>query len=365
MLALHLTRAAALVAIAAAGGAFAVETVRIAVGPELKVATVSGESLSAGPDEEQGRFTPVPSGRAVLAVGEGGLTLNDAVVPEGVVRLNAAGAQGPVLDVGAMRVQGDVVAVRGRLGVQLINVLSLEDYLAGVLGSEMPRSFPLEALKAQAVAARTYALQKKLEAYDKPWHLGSSVISQVYKGLAAHDARTQEAVEATRGQILTWRLQPIEAYFHASCGGRTEAGLDALGRALPYLRPVECPCASLPQSQWSLQLSKAEAQRALGGKLSALQVQGRSRTGRAKAVQLGPSRSLDAVTFREKVGYGRVKSLAFEAAPHGDGWQLKGKGFGHGAGLCQWGANALAQQGKPYREILERYYPGTELQTLY
>jgi stage II sporulation protein D len=342
----------------------AVETVRIAVGPELKVATVSGEGLGMGPDEEAARFSPVPAGRAVLAMRDDQLMLNDAVVPEGIVRLKAGGAEA-VLDVGEMRVQGDVVAVKGKSGVQLVNVLALEDYLAGVLGSEMPRSFPMEALKAQAVAARTYALQKKLEAFDKPWYLGSSVISQVYKGLEAHDARTREAVEATRGQVLTWRLQPIEAYFHASCGGRTESGFEALARELPYLKAVECPCSALPQSKWTLSVSRSEAQKALGNKTSELKVAGRTRTGRAQRVELAPGRTLDAVTFRERMGYLKVKSLSFEVEPKKDGWVLTGKGFGHGAGLCQWGANALADKGKSYQQILEHYYPGTELQTLY
>jgi stage II sporulation protein D len=350
----------------ASTAAHAVETVRIAVGPELRVATVSGEGLGMGPDEDSGRFEPVPDGRAVLAMRDDSLTLNDVPISAGVVRLKASGGAGQVLDVGEMRVQGDVVAVKGRAGVQLINVLALEDYLAGVLGSEMPSSFPMEALKAQAVAARTYALQKKLEGYDTPWHLGSSVISQVYKGLEAHDPRTREAVESTRGQILTFRLQPIEAYFHASCGGRTESGLDALARDLPYLKSVECPCSALPQSHWTLNLSRAEAQKALGGpKPSALRVLGTSRTGRAQRVELSPGRSLDAVTFREKLGYLKVKSLQFEVQPNKDGWQLSGKGFGHGAGLCQWGANALAEKGQGYAKILAHYYPGTELQTLY
>jgi stage II sporulation protein D len=356
-----LARAALLVCLLSAP-ALAVETVRIAVGPELKVATVSAEALSAGPDEEAARFSPVPDGKAVLALKGDVLVLNDTPVPDGVVRLKATGA---VLDVGAMRVQGDVVALKGKTGVQLVNVLALEDYLAGVLGSEMPRSFPMEALKAQAVAARTYALQKKLDGYEKPWHLGSSVISQVYKGLEAHDDRTREAVEATRGQVLTWRLQPIEAYFHASCGGRTESGFDALSRDLPYLKPVDCPCSALPQSKWTLSLTKAEAKKVLGGKPSEMKVQGRSRTGRAQRVELAPGRTMDAVTFREKVGYVKVKSLQFEAVPRGDGWELSGKGFGHGAGLCQWGANALADKGKGYTAILQHYYPGTELQTLY
>ena len=99
--------------------------------------------------------------------------------------------------------------------------------MAAVLGGEMPVAFPMEALKAQAVAARTYALQRKIEALGQPVHLGSSVLAQVYGGVNRENPRTRAATAATAGQILTFQLAPIEAYFHASCEGNTETGLDA------------------------------------------------------------------------------------------------------------------------------------------
>jgi stage II sporulation protein D len=228
----------------------------------------------------------------------------------------------------------------------------------------MPKSFPIEALKAQAIAARTYALNRKLEQYGQPFHLGSSVLSQVYRGLAANDPRTREAISATKGQVLTWQLQPIEAYFHASCGGKTETGLDALGRDLPYLRSVVCPCGQLPTSHWTLKVAGRELASLAGGLPTGLAVQGRSPTGRVRRVQVGP-RSLDAVSFRERLGYMRLRSLDFQVGSAPEGWVLTGHGFGHGAGLCQWGARLLAEAGKNHRAILEHYYPGTELQTLY
>jgi stage II sporulation protein D len=333
-----------------AAPALATETMRIAIGSEVKLARVLGSELKAGEDDEDAPFTRLSTADATLTRRGGELWLNGAKVTAGAVRLRAGGDGG--LDVNGTKVRGDVVALLGRDGVQLVNVLALEDYLAGVLGSEMPKSFPLEALKAQAVAARTYALHKKLEQYGQPFHLGSSVISQVYGGLASEDARTREAVEATRGLVLTFELQPIEAYFHASCGGKTESGLDALGRDLPYLKPVSCPCASLPNSEWTLPLD------------SKVQVLSRTATGRATRVQLD-GRVVDGVTFRERLGYSKLKSLWFDVIKQGSGVVLSGHGFGHGAGLCQWGAKVLAEKGRGFREILSHYYPGTELQTLY
>lgn len=216
------------------------------------------------------------------------------------------------------------------------------------------------------MAARTYALNKKLETLDEPFHLGSSVLAQVYGGLERETPKTREATDSTRGQVLTFELAPIEAYFHSSCGGQTETGLAALQRDLPYLQSVPCPCGKHPGTQWSTTLSAQELEQALGGEAHGeLRVLARTSTGRVRKLQLG-SRVLEGVEFRQRLGYERVRSLLFEVTPDGRGGvRLVGRGFGHGAGLCQWGAKLMADAGKGYRAILLYYYPGTELQTLY
>lgn len=338
----------------------AAETMRIAMGAEVDAVTLSARGLSVGEDADDAAFE-VLGDSATVTWADGHLAVNGKPLPREALRFRAS--EPGTLSALGTRVHGDVVVLKGRAKLVAVNVLPLEEYLVGVLGGEMPRSFPPEALKAQAVAARTYALNKKLEQYGQPYHLGSSVISQVYKGLDVDDARTREAVESTRGLVLTYMLQPIEAYFHASCGGRTEAGADALGRDLPYLKAVDCPCGKLPTSRWTLSLPAKELS-SLFKKASGLQVQGRTSTGRARRVTVGP-RSLDAVTFRERVGYLKLKSLAFEVEKAKDGWRLEGHGFGHGAGLCQWGARVYADKGWGFEKILQHYYPGTELQTLY
>ncbi len=350
-------------ALLVSSSALAAETMRIAVQQDTSQAVIEGGGLVFGEDTDEASMTAVSKNKVVVTISKGHVLLDGLLLELDSVRLRAGDDEASIA-VNGVRVRGDVVVLAGTSGVTIVNVLPLEEYLAGVLGSEMPKSFPLEALKAQAVAARTYALNKKLEQYGQPFHLGSGVISQVYKGLAVEDPRTHEAVEATRGLVLTWQLQPIEAYFHASCGGHTESGIDALNRDLPYLKSVSCPCASLPSTSWSLNVSQMELTALSQGKPS-LQVQGRSATGRVKRVQVG-SHSVDAVLFRERLGYMKLKSLDFEVAKTGkEGWVLQGHGFGHGAGLCQWGAQVLATKGWSFEKILEHYYPGTELQTLY
>lgn len=344
----------------AAASAAGAETMRIAVGPEATTAVIEGADLAQGDDADDARFDDVGRRRVTVSVVADRLSVDRAPVHAEAIRFRP---QGPV-SVNGVVVRGDVVVMKGRGRLQVVNVLSLEDYLVGVLGGEMPPSFPMEALKAQAVAARTYALNKKLEQYGQPFHLGSSVLSQVYLGLEAEDPRTRQAVQATRGEVLTWMLQPIEAYFHASCGGHTEAGADALGRDLPYLRSVECPCGRLPTSHWTLKLGPRQLQGLGAGADGPVEIQARTRTGRVARVGLG-ARSLDAAAFRERLGYAQLRSLAFDVEKARDGWVLSGRGFGHGAGLCQWGARGYAEKGWGYRKILLHYYPGTELQVLY
>lgn len=350
--------------------AWAVETMRISMGPPSSTARISARTLAYGPDSEEGPFTRLPEGSARVRVARGKLVLNGTPVVGEAIRFRVGeqlSAKRPgtlPLRAGKSEVRGDVVVLLTRGRLQLINVLPLEEYLAAVLGGEMPASFPPEALKAQAVAARTYAVQRKLASLGEPYFLGSSVLSQVYAGISREDPRTKQAVEATHGEILTFELQPIEAYFHASCGGRTESGRDALGRSLPYLKPVDCPCGKLPQSHWSLTLTSRELEEALGGRAGSLEVTSRTATGRARRLEVG-GRSMAATGFRAKLGYDRVKSLAFTVEKAKDGFVLHGKGYGHGAGMCQWGAKVYADQGWSYRKILAHYYPGTELQTLY
>lgn len=351
----------------------AVETLRIAIEDADGDVRVSGHGLAFGADTEDGTFVPIPSNQATIRRRAGRLEVNGSPVVGDSVRFRAgtgttddAGVPGSEpLKAGSAQVRGDVVVRTHRDGLQLINVIPLEDYLAAVLGSEMPVSFPPEALKAQAVAARTYALQKKLEAYSNAFHLGSSVLHQVYGGVNREDPRTRVAVEATRGQVLTYELAPIEAYFHASCGGRTESGLDALQRDLPYLQPVECPCGKLPASRWKASISDAEVKSALRHPAQGLRVAGRTPTRRVTRVTLGDGASMGGVELRRRLGYTRLKSLDFEVERADRGYVFSGRGYGHGAGLCQWGAKALADRGRDYREILSHYYPGAELQQLY
>jgi stage II sporulation protein D len=252
--------------------------------------------------------------------------------------------------------------------------LRLEDYVAGVVEGEMPSRFPPEALKAQAVAARSYALTRKIEAQaaGRAWDIGAGVLAQVFSRRPGAAARA--AAEATAGEVLALGMEPVEAYFHASCGGRTEGGLAALGRDLPYLAAVECGrCGRAPRVRWTVEVGARElaAAAGLGGDATAARIVGRTATGRAERVEIeagGRRAVIPAADLRQRLGYARLPSLAFEVGDRraeGGGFALEGRGHGHGAGLCQWGAAGFAREGRGYREILLHYYPGAEILRMY
>jgi stage II sporulation protein D len=363
---------ALLLSLLVAPSALAVETMRIAMSEVREEVQVSGRGLALGTDTEEASFHPLGKNRVTVRRSGRKLLVNGAPIVGDAARFRAgwvnddAGVpQDEPLRAGDMQVRGDVVVRLYRDGLQLINVIPLEEYLAAVLGSEMPVSFPPEALKAQAIAARTYALQKKLDAYGSAFYLGSSVLHQVYGGVTSEDPRTRAAVEATRGEVLTYELAPIEAYFHASCGGRTESGHAALQRDLPYLQTVDCPCGKLPASRWSAVVSEGELREALNGSPEGLRISGRTATRRVTRMSAAGGVSLDGARFRQRLGYTKLKSLDFEVEKTPEGYLFTGRGYGHGAGLCQWGAKALADGGWSYQDILAHYYPGAELQQLY
>ena len=262
--------------------------------------------------------------------------------------------------------------IRVRLeGSRKVEDLRLEDYVAGVVAGEMPAAFPPEAHRAQAVAARTYALTRKIEAQvsQKPWDIGAGVLAQVYRGRRSEPALV--AADATLGEVLVLGMEPAEAYFHAICGGRTETGLAALGRDLPYLLSVECGfCDDAPGARWRRDFSAAELGRlgGLPGAVEAFRVVSRTQSGRVERVELsrgGRAAGLTGADLRQRLGFSRLPSLGFEVEEAGRVFALQGRGLGHGAGMCQHGAAGMARAGRTYREVLSHYYPGTDLVKMY
>lgn len=261
----------------------------------------------------------------------------------------------------------------GRLVV--INELSLEDYLKGVINREISSSWEIDAVMAQAIVARTYALYKKRDRTNRFYDLEPSVLDQVYGGADTEDARVRYAVDNTAGMVLTYKNELIKPYYFSTCGGYTEDGENVWGESKPYLKMVRCKyCKSSPAFTWrkSIPLSKLEsALRSAGYNLNgihSIKVISRYESGRVKKIRIsGESRdtTLTGVDFRRIIGYDVIKSTMFDVFIEGSSAVFKGKGSGHGVGLCQWGAKGMAEDGYNYKEILEHYFPGTEIRRWY
>ncbi len=264
----------------------------------------------------------------------------------------------------------------------LVNDLPIEDYLAGVVTAEMFFYWPAEALKAQAVIARTYTIALLLEheqAAPRPeWDMESTGLThQEYQGLAGEHPRGIEAVQATAGQILTWNGKVFRTYFHSTCGGHTEAcGLvwDDYP-TIPPLAGVACDtCKASKYYQWTETIASADIEAAMhrtGRNVGALRdlvfadTNGDGHMDVVTVVGTRASVTMKGNDFRLAVGPGVLKSMFFIAKRSDRSWEFTGHGWGHGAGLCQYGAKGLADLGRTYDAIVKFYYPQTEIRKAY
>jgi stage II sporulation protein D len=259
-------------------------------------------------------------------------------------------------------------------GLLVVNELPLEEYLVGLINCEISSAWPIEAVKSQAVIARTYALNRKEARSTSQFHLESSVIDQVYDGCEIEDSRARRAVTDTAGEVLTYNGGVIQAYYHSNCGGRTEASENVWGARLPYLAGVDCIyCLTGASSSWEIRLALPEMEerlKAAGYKVSGvtdIRAGVRNGRGRLKNVTVVSARSETSLTgdqFRKAIGYGVIKSTNFTVRVANGEAAFAGLGNGHGVGLCQWGAKQRALDGFDYAEILAYYYPGSDLKKL-
>lgn len=238
----------------------------------------------------------------------------------------------------------------------------LEEYVAGVVAAEMPAAFPEEALKAQAVAARTYQVRQMQAAGSKAvlYDVGQAYLSEAAQkekwgesyGLYARKIRS--AVRATAGEIMTYDGEPILAAFHAQSGGKTEDAENVWNAAVPYLKSVDSKeDRQAPNNETTVAIAAKTLAEKLGvAKDAAVSVKKRTAAGYVAEVQAG-DKTFSGREIREKLG---LRSANFTIAKNGDSYLFTVHGYGHGAGMSQYGASFLAEQGKDYHEILRHYY---------
>jgi stage II sporulation protein D len=350
--------------------------IRVAVSqrtPEIDL-SVAGRYAVVGPHTD----ATVLEGRrlrqtAVKATREG-ILLGEELLPLSAIRIEPA--RDATIHVNGQRLRGTVEIRRDAdQNLLVINHIDLEDYLKGVLSKEAPHYWPMEALKALAIAARTYALFQRITKGDVEYDVSSDVLSQVYGGKTAEKDSTSRAVKETRGQILTYQGRVFPTFYHSTCGGRTEHG-SAMG---PFdLEPLQggvvCTfCEASPFYRWQRRWTLADVAWAVKkhgrGALSPVrrvQVAQRTMMGRVAKVRIQGRKTLTLTghEFRQLFGFDELRSTAFTILPWPDGIVVSGQGWGHGVGLCQWGTAELARRELSAEEILAFYYPHANLVSL-
>lgn len=260
--------------------------------------------------------------------------------------------------------------------------MPLEEYLVGVVAGEMEKDWPVEAYGAQAIVARSFTLEFLSQGGTKEMHNADICTDEKHAQAYNSESVTSEirrAVEMTRGKIMTYNGDYVKGWFSASCGGKTAPAVVGLGyqkEEPAYITSVDCPEeGTTPEEKlfWSADFSWEELAAILGqlgeyvGEVKEVQVGERheesSRVSRLDFVGTESRASVKSADFRTAAGPERLRSIWItDLDQNEDGIIMKGRGFGHGVGLCQWGAHALALEGKNPEEIVKHYYPGVEIE---
>jgi len=274
------------------------------------------------------------------------------------------------------RFRGDVDILKKPNGnLMVINYIPLEEYLYGVLYHEVSHRWPMEALKVQAIAARTFALYQARQNKTKPYDLRSDIYSQVYGGRTSEKWSTTRAVDLTRGQVLTYKADIFPAYYHATCAGHTEDASNLWNIDIPPLKGVVCNfCMNSPHYKWSKELPLWEAEKILKDKgyaidkIASIEVLSTNASGRVDKLEIKSESNnsviLTGKDFRQMIGPNEIRSTKFSASIKRGKLVMAGTGWGHGVGMCQWGVYGQARRGKRADEILKYYYPGTEISSI-
>jgi stage II sporulation protein D len=255
----------------------------------------------------------------------------------------------------------------------VINELPLEEYLVGLIGCEISSQWSLEALKAQAVAARTFAVFQKGSRSDSPYDVESTVNDQVYGGMGLEDLRSRKAVKETQEELLLHKGKPILTVYHSCCGGKTESAEFLLlwPGDYPYLKSVVCTfCLDSPHFLWYHRAEAENLAKILGStgfsgpRVNEILVSERSQSRRILGLVIKGEKApweISGKDFRRLLGYDQLRSTNFWVKKSDGFFLFSGLGWGHGAGMCQWGAKGMADAGADYRSILNYYYQNVEI----
>lgn len=335
------------------------QTVRILLlsGTEATVACPDGGTWHAGPPEQSPVLTSGEGPWEIALDGDQVVLDDEPVGPRAVLYPNDSR-----FSLNGRTYRGRLAARASEESLTIHNELPPEQYLRSVVGSEMYAGWPLDAQMAQAVAARSYMLYTQR---DKGY---LNLVDMAYKGIEAESRYPDLAVELTQGIVITYGGRLFPVYFHSTCGGHTAAVNKVFNDELiAPLAGVPCDwCRQSPAYEWEVRFSAAEIAEALADwgvqQVRSLVPLGTEPEGYAGEILVNGDLKMDANAFRLAVGGGKLKSTRFQVTARGDDFVFEGRGYGHGVGLCQWGAWGLAREGRDWQYILKYYYPGVAIE---
>ncbi|MFT5387662.1 MAG: stage II sporulation protein D, partial [Candidatus Omnitrophota bacterium] len=255
----------------------------------------------------------------------------------------------------------------------VVNILELEKYVRGVLYHEISDKWPMEAMKAQAVAVRSYAMYQIAVNKDQMFDVTNDIYSQVYGGKSAERYRTNLAVKRTRNKVLMFDGTVLPAYFHSNSGGQTEDVRELWKHDLAPLQGVKSDYSiGMPGYKWKRNVQLSHVQDRLNtygyklGLIENIEILSHTKSGRIDMLRIttrkGKKIEMSGKKFRDSVGPNLIRSNMYSITMQGYFFDIEGYGWGHGVGMCQWGANKMSKERKKYKEILSFYYPGAKVQ---
>lgn len=337
-----------------------VPSVKIFVAGSYKIINaITREALS------EGRYLR----STILTAADKGFRLGDAELNANVIEVESVG--GARIYINDRIFRGEIRVLKSNKGLVAVNTVELEGYLYGVVRNEVSTWWPMEAIKAQVIAARTYVLYQIKESKGKDYDVTADVGSQVYGGIFSEKWRTNRAVDLTRGKVLVYNGAIFPAYFHATCGGATFDAANLWNISLPPLKGVKCDwCKKSPHYSWERWVPLKEAKTKLEnagyavGDIEAFEVIKKDPSGRIMEIEVKGSQDtvdMSGKDLRSIIGADMLRSTNFKTTIIGDYIVFEGFGWGHGVGMCQWGAYYMSRAGKKAEEILNFYYPGSTI----
>lgn len=358
-------------------------------GPVIEVGLLSGQGtvsvkcLADCEAKADGKtWQTFKKGQTVTAKRDGKQVVLNGKKKPGPVYISPKDEKNAALSVKGNTYRGDIKLLPSAYadGLTVVNAVPMEDYLCGVVPSEVSPSWHEDALKAQAVAARTYAVYHRDSYRDAGYDVTDDTRSQVYRGTAVESAATNNAIAATAGEIVTSGGKAIDAVFHSNGGGYTENSENVWGSRISYLRGVKEESSSVVNQPWTKTVTLTQFQNAVGvGSLKKIQlsklkkgpmkVKDRGVSGRVTSFTVEGSKGKKTVTGDQMKNWFGLSSTLFDLEVKGKNVVITGYGAGHGLGLSQWGAEAMAAKhggGKDYyKTILTHYFTGTKVEKIY